>query len=56
MKFYSHGGNSEAMPRFLRKFRKRRSRNVVSDTRVVEISLWSPGETPLKETMLTWKM
>ena len=46
MKFYSHGGNSEAMPRFLRKFRKRRSRNVVSDTSVVEISLRSPQGNP----------
>lgn len=56
MKFYSRGSNSEARPRFFRKFPKRRPRNVVSSTNVVEISLPSPEETPLKGTMLIWKM
>lgn len=51
MKFYSHRGDSEDMPRFLRKFPKRRSRNVVSNASVVEIRMQSPQGVPLKETM-----
>lgn len=51
MKLHSPRGDSEDMPRFLRKFPTRRSRNVVSNSRVVEIRMQSPHGVPLKETM-----